>query len=72
MNKEEIKKEIDIKDLTIEEREIQEEIKEDFIINNEGNPIILLKPLETKLIEKIQELESRIAALESDNQNTTK
>ena len=38
--------------------------KGDYIIDDKGNAIIPVSPLEFKIIEKIKELENRIAELE--------
>ena len=66
MEKEELKTKIDFNNI----QELQTEIfkgkfsKEDYLVDDEGNFMIPLSPLEFKLIEKIQELEERISKLE--------
>lgn len=44
---------------------IGEDFKVDYIIDDEGNAIIPVSPLEFKMIEKIKDLEKRIEELES-------
>ena len=66
MDKEELKSKIDLD--RIEERtftNIDDEYKADYIIDDKGNAIIPISPLEFKLIEKIKDLETRLEALES-------
>jgi len=66
MDKEEIKEKCDFNKI----REItftnigNEELKADYIVNDKGEGIIPISPLEYKLIEKIKDLESRITELE--------
>ncbi|MCP4585299.1 hypothetical protein [Pseudoalteromonas sp.] len=66
MNKEELKEACDLN--SIEERELTTSLgitkKLDYIIDNKGNAIIRLSPLEFKMIERIKELEARIKDLE--------
>ena len=66
MNKEEIKKRIDFKN--VQEKNIPNDLgidmKIDYLVDFEGNFIVPLSPLDVKLIEKIKELELRIKKLE--------
>ena len=65
MRKEELKEKIDLN--RIEEREflgIFETRKEDYIIDDKGNAIIPVDPLQFKMIERIKDLEERIKKLE--------
>lgn len=66
MDKEEIKAKCNInniQEITFLDK-FGEEIKMDYIIDNNGNAIINIKPLHYVLIEKIKELEARVLALE--------
>jgi len=58
MDIEEIKSKIDLN--KIESRTIKDLPTQDFIIDDKGNAIFLVSPLEFKLIEKIKDLEARI------------
>ena len=62
MDIEEIKSKIDLD--KIESRIIKDLPTQDYIIDDKGNAIIRLSPLEFKLIEKIKDLEERIKDLE--------
>ena len=66
MDKETLKNKCDLN--RIEERTFtsifQEEYKQDYIIDDKGNAIIPISPLEFKLIETIKDLEERIKVLE--------
>jgi len=50
--------------LTREDRFTKEEVKMDYLMDEAGNYIYPLSPLEFKLIEKIKDLENRIKKLE--------
>ena len=65
MDNKEIKNRIDFNN--IQEKEslgMFESRKDDYLVDSEGNYIVPLSPLEVKLIEKVNELEARIAKLE--------
>ncbi len=69
MDKEQIKSRIDfnnIQEKTIEDVKGVPDTgrKHDYFVDFEGNFIIPLSPLESKLIEKLQDLEARIIELE--------
>lgn len=66
MDKEKIKNIIDfnnIKEL-VNKNIVGIDIKEDYLVDFEGNYIVYLSPLNVKLIEKIKDLETRIKTLE--------
>lgn len=67
MDKEEIKERCDLS--KIEERifvnVFGDEDKADYIIDNKGNAIIPVSPLDFKIIEKLKELEARIKVIET-------
>ena len=63
MKEEELKQLIDIN--KVEYRNIKDRLEGDFIVDNEGEPLLQVSILEFKLIEKIKELEARIEVLEN-------
>ncbi|KKL81176.1 hypothetical protein LCGC14_1997380 [marine sediment metagenome] len=69
MDREELKNRIDFNN--IQEREIEmitgipaTLIKEDYLVDFEGNFILPISPIEMKLIDKIKDLEAKIIELE--------
>ncbi len=69
MDKEEVKNRMDFNNIQVFEYELVEGVKdtivkEDYLVDFEGNFIYPLSILDVKLIEKIKELEARITELE--------
>ena len=65
MDKEEIKTKIDLNKIEHKPNIIyDEDFGKDYIVDDKGNFIYPVSPLEFKLIEKIKELELRIKKLE--------
>ena len=65
MDKEEIKSKIDLNRIEVKPNIIYgEDFGKDYLIDDKGNYLMPVSPLEFKLIEKIKDLELRIKKLE--------
>ena len=66
MDKNELISKIDFNNV-VEKTELSYNIetKKDYLVDSKGNKLMRLQPLDVKLIEKIKELEARLAVLES-------